>query len=56
MSSIIFLDSPVGTGFSYSTSKQGLKTSDTKSSVDAHTFLRKVYVYIYIYLEHFSAL
>ncbi|URE28789.1 THN [Musa troglodytarum] len=44
VSSIIFLDSPVGTGFSYSTSKRGLKTSDTKSSVDVHTFLRKWYV------------
>lgn len=45
VSSIIFLDSPVGTGFSYSTCKQALKTSDIKSSVDVHTFLRKVYIY-----------
>ncbi|CAD5195029.1 unnamed protein product [Musa acuminata subsp. malaccensis] len=44
VSSIIFLDSPVGTGFSYTTCKQALKTSDIKSSVDVHTFLRKWYV------------
>ncbi|RRT80147.1 hypothetical protein B296_00000043 [Ensete ventricosum] len=44
VSSIIFLDSPVGTGFSYASTEQGLKTSDTKSSVDVHTFLRKVII------------
>ncbi|WOL16783.1 serine carboxypeptidase-like 18 [Canna indica] len=39
--SIIFLDSPVETGFSYSSTRQGQITNDTKSSDDVCTFIRK---------------
>ncbi|TKY71233.1 Serine carboxypeptidase 18 [Spatholobus suberectus] len=39
--SIIFLDSPVGTGFSYSKTVQGWPSSDTASSEQAYQFLRK---------------
>ncbi|TKY71230.1 Serine carboxypeptidase 7 [Spatholobus suberectus] len=38
---IIFLDSPVGTGFSYSKTVQGWPSSDTASSEQAYQFLRK---------------
>nr|DAD24905.1 TPA_asm: hypothetical protein HUJ06_026369 [Nelumbo nucifera] len=40
-SSIIFLDSPIGTGFSYSSSFQGSQTGDIKSCQQAYQFLRK---------------
>ncbi|KAF9621146.1 hypothetical protein IFM89_016640 [Coptis chinensis] len=39
--SIIFLDAPVGTGFSYSSSLLGWNSSDTKSSRQTYIFLRK---------------
>ncbi|XP_061354603.1 serine carboxypeptidase-like 18 [Gastrolobium bilobum] len=39
--SIIFLDSPVGTGFSYSITTQGWATSDSASAEQAYQFLRK---------------
>ncbi|RWV93206.1 hypothetical protein GW17_00044358 [Ensete ventricosum] len=42
VSSIIFLDSPVGTGFSYSSTEQGLLVTDTKSAIHVYTFLKKV--------------
>lgn len=42
VASIIFVDWPVGTGFSYSNTSQGCSSSDTKSAKDTHTFLRKV--------------
>lgn len=42
VSNIIFVDSPVGTGFSYAKSKEGLKTGDTKAVKQLVVFLRKV--------------
>ncbi|XP_057488867.1 serine carboxypeptidase-like 16 isoform X2 [Actinidia eriantha] len=39
--SMIFLDAPVGTGFSYSRTKDGWSTTDTKSSEQSYQFLRK---------------
>ncbi|XAR72986.1 hypothetical protein NMG60_11019822 [Bertholletia excelsa] len=41
VASMIFLDSPVGTGFSYARSPGGWHTSDVKSSEQAYQFLRK---------------
>lgn len=39
---MIFLDSPVGTGFSYAESLEGYYSSDTKSPYAVYLFLRKV--------------
>ncbi|KAI8027269.1 Serine carboxypeptidase-like 18 [Camellia lanceoleosa] len=39
--SIIFLDAPVGTGFSYSRTADGWPTSDSKSAEQSYQFLRK---------------
>ncbi|OVA10688.1 Peptidase S10 [Macleaya cordata] len=39
--SIIFLDQPVGTGFSYSKSSEGWMTGDLKSTEQVYQFLRK---------------
>ncbi|KAF9601470.1 hypothetical protein IFM89_020237 [Coptis chinensis] len=41
ISSIIFIDSPVGTGFSYSKSIEGSKRGDIESMDQAYQFLRK---------------
>jgi serine carboxypeptidase-like clade I len=41
VSNIIFLDSPVGTGFSYSREEAGLNVSLTESGRQHHVFLRK---------------
>ncbi|CDP08179.1 unnamed protein product [Coffea canephora] len=41
IASIILLDLPVGTGFSYATTSQGYFSSDTKSTKDAYLFLQK---------------
>ena len=46
MSSIIFLDLPVGTGFSYATTPAALQTSDLQTSDHAYQFLRKVITFI----------
>jgi Serine carboxypeptidase len=42
VSSVIFVDSPVGTGFSYSNTAEGLQTSDTKTVHQLLSFLYKV--------------
>ncbi|KAK4793994.1 hypothetical protein SAY86_011988 [Trapa natans] len=39
--SILFVDAPVGTGFSYSKTQAGWYTSDTKSAWQTYQFLRK---------------
>ncbi|KAK2656791.1 hypothetical protein Ddye_009843 [Dipteronia dyeriana] len=41
VASIIFLDAPVGTGFSYSRCLQGSKSSDIKYAKHSYEFLRK---------------
>ncbi|CAI9770000.1 unnamed protein product [Fraxinus pennsylvanica] len=41
VANILFMDWPVGTGFSYSNTSQGYSSSDTKSTKDNYTFLRK---------------
>ncbi|AQK43904.1 serine carboxypeptidase1 [Zea mays] len=41
VSNIIFVDSPVGTGFSYAKSEEGLETGDTKQVKQLVIFLRK---------------
>ncbi|KAL6211815.1 hypothetical protein ACLB2K_017038 [Fragaria x ananassa] len=41
IANIIFIDAPVGTGFSYSTTQEGYNTSDTESSEAVYQFLRK---------------
>ncbi|KAK1586730.1 hypothetical protein Q3G72_005557 [Acer saccharum] len=44
VASIIFLDAPATTGFSYSRSLQGSKSSDIKYANQSYEFLRKGYV------------
>lgn len=44
VANIIFLDSPVGAGFSYSNTSKGYPTSDSKAAQDNFTFLRKVII------------
>ncbi|XP_044509214.1 serine carboxypeptidase-like 7 [Mangifera indica] len=41
VASIIFIDAPVGTGFSYSTTVEGANSSDTINAAQIYTFLRK---------------
>ncbi|KAG6710816.1 hypothetical protein I3842_05G020900 [Carya illinoinensis] len=40
VANIIFIDPPVGTGFSYATASSGYYTSNTKSAAPTYTFLR----------------
>uniref|UniRef100_A0A2N9J1G3 Serine carboxypeptidase-like 18 n=1 Tax=Fagus sylvatica TaxID=28930 RepID=A0A2N9J1G3_FAGSY len=42
--SIIFLDAPVGTGFSYSRTPEGWPTSDSESAEQSYQFLMKGYL------------
>jgi len=42
VSNVIFLDSPVGAGFSYSDTEKGYKSSDTKAANHIVIFLKKV--------------
>jgi serine carboxypeptidase-like clade 1 len=42
IANIIFVDAPVGTGFSYSTTWEGYQVSDTLSAAESYEFLRKV--------------
>ncbi|KAK6122754.1 hypothetical protein DH2020_043492 [Rehmannia glutinosa] len=41
IANVIFIDAPVGTGFSYATQADSCYTSDTLSAKDTYTFLRK---------------
>ncbi|CAN8232401.1 unnamed protein product [Cochlearia groenlandica] len=41
VSNIIYLDSPVGVGFSYSNNESDYETGDIKTALDSHTFLLK---------------
>lgn len=42
VASIIFIDAPAGTGFSYVKNWQGFVMNDTLSAVQTYFFLRKV--------------
>ena len=42
---MIFLDAPVGTGFSYSRTAEGYNMNDTLSASQIYAFLRKVSIY-----------
>ncbi|KDP44547.1 hypothetical protein JCGZ_16380 [Jatropha curcas] len=41
---IIFLDAPVGTGFSYSKTTEGYSTSDSKFAANAYEFIQKWFI------------
>ncbi|KAB1208311.1 Serine carboxypeptidase-like 18 [Morella rubra] len=41
VANIIFIDAPVGAGFSYAQTSSGYYTTDTKSAAQTYTFLRK---------------
>lgn len=51
MANIIFLDWPVGAGFSYATTPEGYHTSDSESPEDIYAFLRKVSKSTYIIIH-----
>lgn len=42
VSNILYVDAPVGTGFSYSTTPEGSYSNDTLSATQSYTFIRKV--------------
>ena len=47
IANVIFVDAPVGTGFSYSTTLEGYDVSDTLSAAQTYEFLRKVRESVY---------
>ncbi|KAL3616297.1 Serine carboxypeptidase-like 20 [Castilleja foliolosa] len=47
VSSVLYLDSPSGTGFSYSGNKSDYITGDLKTASDSHSFLLKVWFELY---------
>ena len=47
IANVIFVDAPVGTGFSYSTTMEGYDVSDTLSAAQTYEFLRKVRESVY---------
>ncbi|KAA8536291.1 hypothetical protein F0562_028769 [Nyssa sinensis] len=52
VANIIFIDQPVGTGYSYARTQAGYNTSDTKSVAQAYSFLRKWLTYHPKYLTN----
>lgn len=48
IASIIFIDSPTFTGFSYSNSTDDHITGNSKNFEEDYVFLKKVHIYIYI--------
>jgi hypothetical protein len=54
---MLYLDSPAGTGMSYSLNKSEYKTGDLKTAADAHKFLLKVRVLLLLrcYTGFFSS-
>lgn len=44
VASIIYLDSPVGTGFSYTVNASTYYTADLQTAADSHLFLLKVHI------------
>ena len=55
---VLFLDAPVGAGFSYATTSEAWNASDTKLAAQAYQFLRNVSVIddIYIYIKSIKML
>ena len=57
---VLFLDAPVGAGFSYATTSEAWNASDTKLAAQAYQFLRNVSliddIYIYIYIKSIKML
>jgi serine carboxypeptidase-like clade 1 len=47
VSNIIFVDSPVGAGFSYASTEEGFKSSDTIAIKQLVIFLKKVCSFFY---------
>nr|ANW12204.1 putative serine carboxypeptidase-like 7 [Olea europaea subsp. europaea] len=52
VANIIFIDEPVGTGFSYANTLQGYNSSDIKSAKDIFTFLRKWLLNHPMFIKH----
>ncbi|KAK4480311.1 hypothetical protein RD792_013380, partial [Penstemon davidsonii] len=52
MANIIFVDWPVGTGFSYATNPEAYYTSDSKSPEDLYMFMRKWFLIHPMFLQN----